>query len=103
MGVGAALPAGTPPLAAFAPGTLSALPGPAANPGLTFPTISPGPNASPSPIPVSLSDASASFPLGSRSYGGQIIGLAVLAVAFTITIARLSVRKPQPQHSQDPD
>jgi hypothetical protein len=46
---------------------------------------------------------SASFPLDTRLVGGQIIGLAVLAAAVTIALARLSLRKPRPQHSRDPD
>jgi hypothetical protein len=46
---------------------------------------------------------STSFPLDTRLVGGQIIGLAVLAAAVTIAVARFSLRKPRPQHSRDPD
>ena len=46
---------------------------------------------------------SASFPLDKRLIGGQLIGLAVLAAAVTIAVARLSLRRPRPQHSKDPD
>jgi hypothetical protein len=108
MGVGAALPAGPLPQQAFAPGTLPALPGPVANPALAFPTISPGPaispgpKASPPPAPAGVSGAPGLFPLGSRLTGGQIIGLAVLAAGFIITVARLSARGPRRQRSRSP-
>jgi len=46
---------------------------------------------------------SASFPLDTRLVGGQIIGLAVLAAAVTIAVARLSLRRQRPQQSRDPD
>jgi hypothetical protein len=46
---------------------------------------------------------SASFPLETRLVGGQIIGLAVLAAAVTIAVARLTLRKQRPQQSRDPD
>jgi hypothetical protein len=45
---------------------------------------------------------SASFPLSTRLVGGQIIGLAVLAAAVIIAVARLSLRRQRPQHSHDP-
>jgi hypothetical protein len=42
-------------------------------------------------------DLSAGLPLDVRLIGGQVIGLAVLAAAITIAVARLSLRKqPQP-------
>jgi hypothetical protein len=44
---------------------------------------------------------SASFPLSTRLVGGQIIGLAVLATAVTIAVARLSLRRQRPPGSQD--
>jgi len=90
------------PQAGFAAGTLPALPSPVANPGLAFPKISPGPKASPSPAPARPSGASGLFPLGSRLTGGQIIGLAVLAVGFIITVARVLARGPRRQRSRSP-
>lgn len=45
--------------------------------------------------------AAATVPLGGRLIGGQLAGLAVLAGAVTIAIARLSLRTPKPNN--DPD
>jgi hypothetical protein len=42
-------------------------------------------------------------PLDERLIGGQIIGLAVLAAAVTIAIARLTLRKPRQQAGGDSD
>jgi hypothetical protein len=42
------------------------------------------------------------FPPASRLTGGQIIGLAVLAAGFIITVARLSARGPRRQRSRSP-
>jgi len=41
-------------------------------------------------------DAAATVPLDSRLIGGQLAGLAVLAGAVMIAIARLSLRAPKP-------
>jgi hypothetical protein len=40
-------------------------------------------------------------PLDARLIGGQLAGLAVLAGAVTIAIARLSLRTPKPQEDAD--
>jgi hypothetical protein len=40
-------------------------------------------------------NAAATVPLDARLLGGQLAGLAVLAGAVTIAIARLSLRKPK--------
>jgi hypothetical protein len=108
-GVGVTVPPGTLPPGSLQAGNLPSgalpvLPDPAANPGLTFPTISPGPDPSPAPSasPIRVTDVSASFPLDKRLIGGQLIGLAVLAAAVTIAVARLSLRRPRPKHSKDP-
>jgi hypothetical protein len=90
------------PQGAFAPGTLPAPPGPVANPALAFPTISPGPQASPPPTPAGVSGAPGLFPPGSRLTGGQLIGLAVLAAGIIITVARLPARGPRRQRSRSP-
>ena len=44
---------------------------------------------------------SAGLPLDVRLIGGQIIGLAVLAAAVTIAVARLSLRRQPPKHGED--
>jgi hypothetical protein len=82
---------------------LPLLPAPVTNPGLAFPKVSPGPDSSTSASVIRVSDVSASFPLDTRLVGGQLIGLAVLAAAVTIAVARLSLRRQRPQHSKDPD
>jgi hypothetical protein len=46
-------------------------------------------------------DLSAGLPLDVRLIGGQVIGLAVLAAAVTIAVARLSLRRQAPRHSED--
>jgi hypothetical protein len=46
-------------------------------------------------------DLSAGLPLDVRLIGGQIIGLAVLAAAVTIAVARLSLRRQPAKHSED--
>ncbi len=102
-GVGAPLPPGTVLPAEPPAGSLPLLPTPVTNPGLAFPKVSPGPHASTTRPPVPVTDVSASFPLDTRLIGDQILGLAVLAAAVTIAVARLSIRKQRPQHSRDPD
>jgi len=42
-------------------------------------------------------------PVDDRLIGGQLIGLAVLAAAVTIAIARLTLRKPRQQSGGDSD
>jgi hypothetical protein len=46
-------------------------------------------------------DLSAGLPLTVRLIGGQIIGLAVLAAAVTIAVARLSLRRQPAKHGED--
>ncbi len=78
------------------------------DPAGLFPTVSPGPGSSspgglglpPATKPhahVRAVTASATVPLDSRLIGGQLAGLAVLAGAIVIAIARLSLRTPRPQ------
>jgi hypothetical protein len=79
-----------------------------------FPTISPSPSTSspgtsglgfPTPKPkkqtARLATTSAIVPLDPRLIGGQLAGLAVLAGAVAIAIARLSLRKPRPPDGPD--
>jgi hypothetical protein len=69
-----------------------------------FPTVAPTTPASNSiGLPhvkphktVRVADAAATVPLDSRLIGGQLAGLAVLAGAVVIAIARLSLRTPKP-------
>jgi hypothetical protein len=95
------------------PGNLPALPGIGASPGNPanlFPTVSPGTSASPnSSAPnsaarrqrrINAEAASATLPLDPRLIGGQLAGLAVLAGAIAIAIARLSLRAPRPRGSK---
>lgn len=88
------------------PGTGSA--GGGAN-GL-FPTISPSPGSSSGSgvtFPSAhkqrsrVATAAAIVPLDPRLIGGQLAGLAVLAGAIMIAIARLSLRKPRTQTGPD--
>jgi len=76
------------------------------NPSGLFPTItaSPPPGTTspgfPSAKPhanMHAADAAATVPVDARLIGGQLAGLAVLAGAVTIAIARLSLRTPKPQ------
>jgi hypothetical protein len=102
-GVGAQLPGTNLPAGAFPSARLPLLPSPVSDPSLSFPQVTPSPDPTPAPTPIKVNEVSASFPLSTRLVGGQIIGLAVLAAAITIAVARLSIRKPRPQHSRDPD
>ena len=93
------------------PGT-SSLPG---DPAGLFPTVSPDPAASPAPSSPSpgvalpgpsrrgpdATTASATLPISSRIIGGQLAGLAVLAGAIAMAIARLSLRSPRPQDGKN--
>ena len=97
-----ALPGATLPVGVLPSAGLPALPNPT-DPSLAFPQVSPSPDPTPAPAVIQASEVSASFPLDTRLVGGQIIGLAVLAAAITIAVARLSIRKQRPQHSQDSD
>ena len=107
-GVGATLPGGILiPLGVAASGALPVLPTPASDPGGLFPTVGPGatPSASTGTLPnargVQVTDVSASFPLSTRLLGGQVLGLAVLAAALVIAVARLSLREPRTPHGKD--
>jgi hypothetical protein len=80
------------------------------NLGSAFPQVSPSPSAVPGtgaaashgPSTKAI-DLSAGLPLDVRLIGGQVIGLAVLAAAVTIAVARLSLRKqPQPPGEDGP-
>jgi len=75
--------------------------------GSAFPQVSPSPSASGTAASHGHStktiDLSAGLPLDVRLIGGQIIGLAVLAAAVTIAVARLSLRRqPQPPGEDGP-
>jgi hypothetical protein len=82
---------------------------PTGNLGSAFPQVSPSPSAtsgtgaaSHGPSTKTI-DLSAGLPLDVRLIGGQVIGLAVLAAAVTIAVARLSLRRqPQPPGEDGP-
>jgi hypothetical protein len=83
---------------------------PTGNLGSAFPQVSPSPSPAPGTGAAShrssakAIDVSAGLPLDVRLIGGQIIGLAVLAAAVTIAVARLSLRRqPQPPGKDGPD
>ncbi len=106
-GVGATLPPGTLPPATLPAGvvpsaSLPTLPDAATSPPLAFPQVTPDPTPAAPARPIRVADVSAQFPLDPRLVGGQIVGLAVLAAAITIAVARLSLRKQHPQHSKNP-
>jgi hypothetical protein len=71
--------------------------------GSAFPQVSPSPVASASQHAheTRTVDLSAGLPLDVRLIGGQIIGLAVLAAAVTIAVARLSLRRQPAKHGED--
>ena len=84
---------------------------PTGNLGSAFPQVSPSPSpaapgtgaASQRPSAKAI-DVSAGLPLDVRLIGGQVIGLAVLAAAITLAVARLSLRRqPQPPGKDGPD
>jgi hypothetical protein len=88
------------------PVTLPAIPGTSpTNPSALFPTVSPS-AGTPDPVHSSparharLATAANATPLDSRFIGGQLAGLAVLAGAITIAIARLSLRPAKPLPAQ---
>jgi hypothetical protein len=90
------------------PGNNTTFPGvtnPAGNLGSAFPTVSPSPNAASAQVRhqrrIRTTDISAALPLTVRLVGGQVIGLAILAAAVTIAVARLSLRRQPPRHSDD--
>jgi hypothetical protein len=84
-----ALPPGWPlPGATISPSGLSGL----------FPTVTPSPSASGHRARrlASVMQTSSALPLDPRLIGGQLAGLAVLAAAITMVVARVSLRTPQP-------
>ena len=89
------------------PGVGVSNPNPAGNLGSDFPQVSPSPNVAPSASesqhqhPVEVTDLSAGLPLDVRLIGGQVVGLAILAAAITIAVARLSLRRQPARHSDD--
>jgi hypothetical protein len=90
------------------PGNNNTFPGvtnPAGNLGSAFPTVSPSPNAASAQVRhqrrIRTTDISAGLPLTVRLIGGQVIGLAILAAAVTIAVARLSLRRQPSRHSDD--
>jgi hypothetical protein len=83
---------------------------PNGDPSGLFPTVAPSSSGSPSPTaggtPKALNrssarDVSATLPLNTTLLGGQLAGLAVLATAVAIAIARLSLRAPRPHDGGD--
>jgi hypothetical protein len=78
------------------------------NLGSALPAVSPSPGVSPNAPgrhqqqhPLKAIDLSAGLPLDVRLIGGQVIGLAILAAAVTIAVARLSLRRQPGRHGDD--
>ncbi len=100
---------GTLPLAAGLPSgvTIPGLgPTPSGDLGSAFPQVSPSASAPGTTTAqhghtARTIDVSAGLPLTVRLIGGQIIGLAVLAAAVTIAVARLSLRRQPPRHGDN--
>jgi hypothetical protein len=78
------------------------------NPSGLFPTVSPESAASTrgkagkNPTANDVAIVSSTLPLNSRLIGGQLAGLAVLAAAIAISIARLSLRTERPHNGGGP-
>jgi hypothetical protein len=98
-----------PPLPPLPPTTLQPFPSATITPsslGGLFPTVTP--KASPSATQnqrasgkaTRVEQTSSALPLDPRLIGGQLAGLAVLAAAITMVVARLSLRTPQPGNPQ---
>jgi len=90
------------PLPTLPPAALAPIPGATITPaGLSglFPTVTP--QATPSSKAsrgrklAGITQTSSALPLDPRLIGGQLAGLAVLAAAITMVVARLSLRTPQ--------
>jgi hypothetical protein len=98
-----------PPAGALPSGTT--IPGVGVQPtgdlGSAFPQVSPSASAAASASAAQHGhqtqtvDLSAGLPLDVRLIGGQVIGLAVLAAAVTIAVARLSLRRQPAKHGED--
>jgi hypothetical protein len=93
--------------------TLPAVPALPNSGGNLFPTVTPSPSTSPgslTPTPPgrhhegvhAVTASAATLPLNPRLIGGQLAGLAVLAGAIAMAIARLSLRTPRPQDGKNP-
>jgi hypothetical protein len=91
------------PVPTLPPPNLAPIPGATISPaGLSglFPVVTP--QTSPPATPhkhsrrlAGITQASSALPLGPRLIGGQLAGLAILAAAITMVVARLSLRTPQ--------
>lgn len=92
------------PAPTLPPTTLAPIPGATISPaGLSglFPVVTPQSSPPATRLPkhthklAAITQASSSLPLDPRLIGGQLAGLAVLAAAITMVVARLSLRTPQ--------
>lgn len=96
-----------PPPAALPTASIPGLPNPTGNAASAFPQVQPSPHASPTTLPptrmIRANDVSAGLPLNVRLIGGQLVGLAILAAAVTIAVARMSLRKQRHDGKTRPD
>jgi hypothetical protein len=104
-GDGGTLPGAVPPPGSYPSVSIPGLPSPAGNVGSAFPQVLPSPQPSPNTVPhadaIRATDVSAGLPLNVRLIGGQLVGLAILAAAITIAVARLSLRGTRPSRRTD--
>ena len=94
-----------PPVPPLPPTTFQPFPSATITPpslGDLFPTVTPRASAQASRTEkqsrkaTRVAQTSSALPLDPRLIGGQLAGLAVLAAAITMVVARLSLRTPQP-------
>jgi hypothetical protein len=92
------------PVPTLPPPNFAPIPGATISPsGLSglFPVVTPQPSPATTPLPndarrsAGITQASSALPLNPRLIGGQLAGLAILAAALTMVVARLSLRTPQ--------
>jgi hypothetical protein len=91
---------GTSPAPVLPPTTLIPIPGATITPDGLIPTVTPQPSPSGKSTHqarrlAGITQTSSALPLDPRLIGGQLAGLAVLAAAITMVVARLSLRTPQ--------
>ena len=92
------------PVPTLPPPNLAPIPGATISPGGLsglFPVVTPQTSPPATPLHkhsrklMGITQASSTLPLDPRLIGGQLAGLAILAAAITMVVARLSLRTPQ--------
>ncbi len=108
--VGQAMPSPTPPAtgSGLPPISYPPLPGttvPPSNLSTLFPVVTPSASARHArrQRAVSVAPASSTLPLDPRLIGGQLAGLAILAAAIAMAVARVSLRPAAPKPGANPE